>query len=1006
MMPPDQVFELFDRQPQTFRRIPVATYRLQLDRTLTFAAAREIVPYLDALGVTDCYLSPFFQASSGESHGYDVSDHGRFDATLGTEAEYRAFADALRARGMGQLIDVVPNHMGIAGSRNAWWSDVLENGPASPYASYFDIDWDPAEPGLEGKILLPILGDQYGRVLENGELTLEFRDGAFVVRYWETVLPVSPRSSALVLRLRLDELAKTLGEGSAHVLELTSILTALTHLPPRTETDPERLAERTRERQVIRRRLATLTAESPDVRAFIEENVRILNGSKGEPAGFDRLDELLGAQVYRLAFWQVAADEINYRRFFDINTLAAIRVEEPAVFEEAHRLIFRLVRDGCVTGLRVDHPDGLFAPGEYFRQLQRRCFLEMAHARAGIEAASEGERNAWRDAVLVELDRRVQEGAAEMSRPFYIVAEKILTAGERLPAEWPIHGTTGYDFLNAVNGILVDTAAARALDETYARFVGARIAFRELAYESKKLIIEASMASEINMLGHRLARLAQSHRASRDFTRRSLTTALREIIACFPVYRTYVGEAGTGVAERDQWYVDLAVAMAKRRNPTISKSIFNFIADLLCLRFPEARSEADRLAQRTFVGKFQQLTGPITAKGLEDTAFYRYNRLISLNEVGGAPDRFGISVAEFHRVNAERGAAWPGSLSATSTHDTKRGEDVRARIDVLSEIPREWRTRVRRWHRINRRRKATVDGQPAPDTNEEYLLYQTLVGAWPIGSVSDAEYADFTERIQRFMFKALREAKVNVSWINPRPEYDDAVRQFIDAILDRSAPNPFLDDFLPFQGPVARWGMFNALSQTLLKLTAPGVPDLYQGSELWDLSLVDPDNRRPVDFALRRRLLQTLDAAIRATPDLAALARLLVEALADGRAKLYLIRQALAFRRARAALFRDGDYKPIDLAGPLAEHVCAFARTLGSEAALTLVPRLLARRGVEGPPLGRDWWGSETGALVPGGTGARFRNVLTGERLEARDGALALGDVLASFPVALLARED
>ena len=384
MMPPDQVFQLFDRQPQTFRRIPVATYRLQLDRTLTFAAAREIVPYLDALGVTDCYLSPFFQASSGESHGYDVSDHGRFNAALGTEAEYRAFTDALRARGMGQLIDVVPNHMGIAGSRNAWWSDVLENGPASPYASYFDIDWDPAEPGLEGKILLPILGDQFGRVLENGELTLEFRDGTFVVRYWETVLPVSPRSSALVLRLRLDELAKTLGEGSAHVLELTSIVTALTHLPPRTETDPERLAERTRERQVIRRRLATLTAESPDVRAFIEENVRILNGSKGDPASFDRLDELLGAQVYRLAFWQVAADEINYRRFFDINTLAAIRVEEPAVFEEAHRLIFRLVRDGCVTGLRVDHPDGLFAPGEYFRQLQRRCFLEMAHARAGI----------------------------------------------------------------------------------------------------------------------------------------------------------------------------------------------------------------------------------------------------------------------------------------------------------------------------------------------------------------------------------------------------------------------------------------------------------------------------------------------------------------------------------------------------------------------------------------------------------------------------------------------
>jgi len=557
-----------------------------------------------------------------------------------------------------------------------------------------------------------------------------------------------------------------------------------------------------------------------------------------------------------------------------------------------------------------------------------------------------------------------------------------------------------------VNGLLVDAGAARALEETYARFVGARVGFRELAFESKKLIIDASMASEINMLGHRLARISERHRASRDFTRRSLTTALREVIACFPVYRTYVGETGADVAERDQWYVDLAVAMAKRRNPTISKSIFEFIADLLCLRFPEARSEADRLAQRTFVGKFQQLTGPITAKGLEDTAFYRYNRLISLNEVGGAPDRFGISVDEFHRFNAERRMAWPESLSATATHDTKRGEDARARIDVLSEIPREWRTRVRRWRWINRRKKATVDAQPAPDANEEYLLYQTLVGAWPPGALSDAAYADFTERIQRFMFKALREAKVNVSWIGPRPEYDDAVRQFVGGLLDRSAPNPFLDDFLPFQRMAAYWGMFNTLSQTLLKLTAPGVPDFYQGSELWDLNLVDPDNRRPVDFALRRGLLETLDAAVRSPGDLAALAHSLLDAEGDGSVKLYVIRQALAFRRGHAALFRDGDYRPVELAGPLAEHACAFARTLGAQAAVTLVPRLLARRGLKGPPLGRAWWGGETGTRLPAGIGTRFRDVLTGGRVEARDGVLTLGDVFADFPVALLAREE
>ncbi len=1004
MMPPERVFELVEREGEAVRRVPASTYRLQLDGVFGFSAARDVVPYLDALGVTDCYLSPFFQASSDASHGYDVADHGRFDAALGTAVEYRAFSDALRARGMGQLIDVVPNHMGITGSRNAWWLDVLENGPASPYAEHFDIDWDPAEPLLRDKLLLPILGDQYGRVLERGELTLEFRDGAFFVRYYDALLPVAPRAYALVLRPRLDELERALGADDARLLELKSVITALDHLPPRTETDPVRLAERNRERQVAKRRLAALTDGSSEVRAFVDENVRTLNGVKGDAASFDGLDALLSAQAYRLAFWQVASDEINYRRFFDINGLAAIRMEVPAVFEAAHRLIFQLVREGRVTGLRVDHPDGLYAPGEYFRQLQRRCFLEVAEARAGVDGEGEEARAAWREAVLAEFDRRAA-GGAEAARPFYIVAEKILTAGERLPAGWAVHGTTGYDFLNAVNGILVDAGAVRSLDETYARVVGARVDFRDLAYESKKLIIDASMASEIAMLGHRLARISEMHRASRDFTRRSLTTALREVIACFPVYRTYLGDAGAGAAERDRWYVDLAVAMAKRRNPTMSKSIFDFIADLLCLRFPGATTEADRLEQTTFVGKFQQLTGPITAKGLEDTAFYRYHRLIALNEVGGAPERFGIGVDEFHRFNAERGGAWPGSLSATSTHDTKRSEDVRARIDVLSEIPQAWRAAVRRWRRLNRRKTTRLDGAAAPDANEEYLLYQTLIGAWPIGAVPDAEYADFVERIQGFMFKALREAKLNVSWINPRPEYDEAVRRFVDAVLDRAAPNPFLEDFLPLQATVAHWGMFGALAQTLLKLAAPGVPDIYQGTEVWDLSLVDPDNRRPVDFARRARRLEELETARRAAPELAAFARALVEAKDDGRVKLFTIHRALALRRERRALFRDGDYRPLALEGPLAEHACAFARSRDGEVALALAPRLLARRGLAGTPLGPEWWGRDTVVRVPEMLGARFRDVFTDARLAPRAGALELGAVFAAFPVALLVRE-
>jgi len=983
------------------RRIPGSTYRLQLDRTFTFVDATAAVPYLDALGITDCYLSPLLQPSSAASHGYDVSDHGRLNAALGTEADYTAFAEALRAREMGQILDVVPNHMGIAGSRNAWWMDVLENGPASPYAAHFDIDWDPLKPELKNKVLLPILGDQYGRVLENRELVLEFREGAFFIRYYDTLLPVAPRSWARILGGCVDEALTALGPADPHALELQSILTALGHLPPQTETDPARLEERNRERVVIRRRLAALCAESPTVAAHVEGAVTRFNGLKGDPASFDLLDELLGAQAYRLAFWQVAADEINYRRFFDINELAAIRMEEPAVFTAAHRVIFRLVREGWVTGLRVDHPDGLYAPAQYLAELQRHCWVERA---LGPARGADG---AAREALLAEYEHRlVGEPHGADARPFYIVVEKILAPGEELPAHWPVDGTTGYEVLTTLAGLFVEPAAARALEDTYARFVGVRPHFDDIAYQTKKLVMDTSMSSELAVLGHRLARISERHRVSRDFTDRSLTAALREIIACFPVYRTYIGDTGGGVTERDRRYVEQAVALAKWRNPGTSAFVFEFIRDLLCLEFPAGRSETERQEQLAFVRKFQQLTGPITAKGVEDTAHYRYNRLIALNEVGGDPGRFGTSPERFHQLNALRQERWPGSLSATSTHDTKRSEDVRARIDVLSEIPRDWRQHVRAWHRSNRRHRGVVGAQPAPSGDEEYLLYQTLVGAWPVGGLPDDEYRDFVERIQRFMYKALREAKVNASWINPRPEYDAAVRRFVATILDRSGKNPFLDDFVPFQRDVAAWGMYTALSQTLLKIVMPGVPDFYQGTELWDLSLVDPDNRRPVDFGHRRRTLETLVAEIEQTGDLAALARKLVEAKEDGRVKMYVIRQALALRRARATLFREGGYRPLEAAGPLTVHVIAFARVRAGEAVLALAPRFYARRPPSEPPFGRGYWSDDTRVVLPEELGGRYRNVFTDERIEARDGALRLGEALTSFPVALLVRED
>jgi len=1010
-MMPEEILESFNRCVEAFRRIPLSTYRIQLDRSCTFADVRDLVPYLAALGVTDCYLSPFLQPCSEASHGYDVADHNRFNEALGSEAEFAAMAEALQRHGMGLIVDVVPNHMGISGNRNAWWMDVLENGPASPYAHFFDIDWDPVKPELKNKVLLPILGDQYGRVLESQELALEFHEGAFHVRCHDILLPVAPRTCTNVLADRAGELEERLDKEHPHLLELQSILTALEHLPPQTETDPARLIERSREKQIIKRRLAELAKESPELNAFIQENVRRINGVKGDPASFDRLDELLSAQAYRLAFWQVAGDEINYRRFFDINELAAIRMEEPQVFEEAHRLVFKLIRAGWVSGLRIDHPDGLYAPGQYFRSLQRRCFLEVACRLARLAETAPEEKQAREESVLAEFDWRVTgEPDSPIARPFYIVAEKIRVPDEPLPERWPIHGTMGYGFLNTLNGIFVDPMGERAMEETYSRFIGARLNFAELVYECKKLIIETTMSGEINVLGHRLARISEKHRISRDFTDRSLTSALREIIACFPVYRTYIGEEHLLVSERDRRYVSQAVARAKRKNPTISGSVFDFIRDLLLLRFVDTASPDRADEQFDFVMRFQQLTSPITAKGLEDTALYRYNRLISLNEVGGAPDRFGIPIAEFHERNVVRQAVWPWSLSATSTHDTKRGEDARARINVLSEVPREWRSRLQRWHRLNREKKSVVDGQPAPDRNEEYFLYQTLIGAWPFEPVTEEEYARFVERIQAYMFKALREAKVNASWVNPRPDYDEAVQRFIAAILDRTRRNRFLEDFLPFQRKVAEWGTYNSLSQTLLKLAAPGVPDFYQGSELWNLSLVDPDNRRPVDFARRRGILDELTARVAAAgPPLSALAQELTESRADGRIKLYLIHQILTYRKEHPKLFLDGEYLPLEPSGARRDHLCAIARRAGNDMVIAVAPRFLARLNIEGPPLGKELWGHTWLRLPKERPGRRYRNLLTEENVEVveRDGspALFLDAVFTSFPVALLEQE-
>ena len=955
-------------------QLPLSTYRLQFNGHLTFARAAELVPYLADLGISDCYTSPYFQASPGSLHGYDVVDPTRLNEEVGSADDYRTFVRALHAHGMGQILDIIPNHMHVAGPWNPWWQDVLEHGPASRYAHFFDIDWTPVKHELKGKILLPILGDHYGVTLENGELSLEYQAGRFVVRYHEYQLPIDPSLYAMILNHRLDALRDS-RDGAPSVRALHDIISAFRRLPDRYRTDPEGVATRHREHAIIQRRLATLTEQRPDVRAFVQETLRTFNGTGGDPSGFDLLDALLRDQVYRLAFWRVAGEEINYRRFFDVTHLAALRIEDPEVFERVHRHACSLIPTAAVHGLRIDHVDGLYDPTRYLERWQAWARNEL-----GWPADAKG-------------------------RSLFLVVEKILGKGETLPEDWPVYGTTGYDFLDLLNHLFVDSHHQRAMDACYAEFTRETAAFDTLTHECKTLIMDAAMASELNALGHQLNRLSEQHRRSRDFTLNDLTHALKEIIACFPVYRTYVSPDGRApVTDRDRAYLRLAVIQAKRNNPAAPGHVFDFIRNLL-LKSADPTPSWDKV--QSFVTKFQQTTGPVTAKGVEDTALYRYHRLVSLNEVGGDPARFGVPVATFHERMQTRQRQWPLSFSATSTHDTKRSEDVRARIHVLSELPHEWNTRVRRWHRLNNRHKRRLDGRDVPSRNEEYLLYQTLVGAWPFAGLDSGRYQDFRRRVQAYMLKALREAKRHTSWITPHAAYEDAVRRFIHHVLEPSPSNRFLADFLPFQKIIARYGAYNALSQVVLKIGCPGTPDFYQGTEIWNFTLVDPDNRQPVDYDHVRDVARRLPAEGTVT---AAQLQHMLGSYEDGRVKLYVTRALLNYRKAHPALFQRGAYEPLETGGIHRRRLCAFQRTWNAESAIVVVPRLIYGMIPDPtvPVLGRDAW-RDTRVLLPNGIRtAHYRHVLTNQRISAHEhegtAVLAVSEIFQQLPVAMMER--
>ena len=934
--------------------IPRATYRLQFNHQFTFNDAARIVPYLSRLGISHVYASPILKARPGSMHGYDVVDHSQLNPELGTREDFDRFVQTLHEHGLGLIVDIVPNHLGVMGNDNEWWLDVMENGPAARCAFHFDIDWRPNRSSMRDRILVPILGDAYGMVLERGELQLEFdaAAGNFFVRYHDHQLPIDPREYPRIFSQPIAE--DLLPADDAHRADFDSLLNSFSNLPPRDDTSADAVAVRYRDKEAHKRRLARLIERSPEVLRHINESVTRINGTPGQSESFDALDALLEAQAYRLSYWRVAVDEINYRRFFDVNDLAALRINERSVFDVTHKLIFELIDAGSIDGLRIDHSDGLYDPEEYFLRLQERF------------------------------------GGGAESRPLYVVTEKILAAHERLPEAWRVHGTTGYDYAALQTTWLVCGDEETQMTRRYRAFTENDASFENIAYQSKRLVMNSSLAAEVEVLASQLDRIAHLDRHTADFTRAALREAIKEVIACFPVYRTYISPRGIG--EEDQRIIHWATGLARRRSTGVEVSAFDFLRDVLLGTAAQGKLPSYRQAMLEFAMKFQQVTSPVTAKGVEDTAFYRFNRLICLNEVGGDPSRFGVSSTALHQANLERARLWPHSMLATSTHDTKRSEDVRARIAVLSELPELWKQHLSRWSQLNRNKRRQVDDAPAPDREDEYLLYQTLAGLWS----PELSTESLIERLQAYMMKAGREAKRSTSWINPNADYEEAVNGFISQLLGNPERNAFLRDFTSFVGAIAFFGRINSLVTTVLKITSPGVPDFYQGTEVPTFTLVDPDNRSPVDFEVAAAQLDALSNVSDA--------RSLMEQPDGLQAKLYVTWKLLQVRSDDPALFALGGYQPLQVEGEKKDHVFAFARAHEERTCVVIVPRWSARLmgGEMRLPLGEVW--GDTRVLLGDVARRELRDVFSSQtaRAPAEGGELRLSEVLSAFPVAVL----
>ena len=951
-------------------RIPSATYRLQLNKDFRFSDAVRILDYLNELGISDVYLSPILGSRKGSGHGYDVTDPTRINPELGTEEEFGNFQSELQKRSMGLVLDIVPNHM-AASMENVWWLDVLENGPQSAHAAYFDIDWHPSARSLEGKILLPVLGRPFGEVLDSGELKLTFQEGKFYFQYFDSVFPLAPASYYGILHYRIDELKQHLGEDAPAYHEFSGIVASFLPLTNADRRSGETAADRRLRFEASRDRLWALVKSSQEIASFIEANLRYFNGSEGDPGSLGSLQRLLAEQHYKLAYWQNVNESINYRRFFTIADLVGVRVEDPVVFEAMHAHLLRLISRVPFTGLRIDHIDGLRDPLAYLNRLQER--LKPADS-AGPWTA-------------------------------YLLVEKILARGEFLPTDWPACGTTGYDYLNQANGVFVNPDGGIRVQQIYADYIGRQQNFVDVLYQKKKLVMNTLLGVEMRSLGRQLAELASQDRYARELSRGQLVEALVEVTASLSVYRTYI--RNMEIPEHAMKYVGEALQEARQRAGHLS-ACFEFLEETLLLQNLPHVLPDQREARLAFVMRWQQFTGPIVAKGMEDTALYVYHPLVSLNEVGGAPEPRDVSSREdFFRFIEARSQNWRYTLNATTTHDTKRSEGVRARINVLSEMPELWQSHLELWAKLNAGRKEEVDGRPTPDRNEEYFLYQTLLGVWPLEGGS---CETLVERVQAYLVKATREAMVHTRWTRPNQRHEEALKSFVARILSPEAED-FLRDFRPFQRELAYYGMVNSLSQLLLKVTLPGVPDFYQGSELWDLQLVDPDNRAPVDFEARIALLAQVarEEAWAATE----LIRM-VEQWHDGRIKLFLMRKAIGFRRENAALFEEGEFLPLETLGECRQNVVCFVRRRNGDQILVTVPRWLSQVASAEKSRGQRNW-HDTGVVLPPDSPIRWRSVITGHEVVARqtespgssaERTVAVANLFEHFPVACFRSSD